>query len=290
MSYPEGLRGQVEAYLGALRFSDEPATQGLEEAMRYSLLAGGKRIRPVLALATASALGRPPAEVLPLAAALELIHTYSLIHDDLPAMDDDELRRGRPTCHVKYGEDVAILAGDGLYAEAFRHLLGSQPGEPAHVLAAAAELAVATGAGGMVGGQYIDVRNLVPEGEVTLRRLHQLKTGRLIQASVECVLLLTIGPDASSRLPDFRAFAAELGLLFQIVDDILDVTGTEDALGKPQGSDERHGKLTYVSHYGIDDARRMAAESHDNARQALDRAGGAAELQQITDFIFTRSS
>jgi geranylgeranyl diphosphate synthase type II len=142
----------------------------------------------------------------------------------------------------------------------------------------------------MVGGQYIDVRNLVPEGEVSLRRLHQLKTGRLIQASVECVLLLTIGPDASTRLPDFRAFAAELGLLFQIVDDILDVTGTEDALGKPQGSDERHGKLTYVSHYGIDGARRMAADSYDNARQALDGAGGAAELQQITDFIFTRSS
>ena len=200
MSYPDGLREQVEAYLGGLRFSDEPATQGLEEAMRYSLLAGGKRIRPVLALATASALGRPPADVLPLAAALELIHTYSLIHDDLPAMDDDELRRGRPTCHVKYGEDVAILAGDGLYAEAFRHLLGNQPGEPAQVLAAAAELAVATGVNGMVGGQYIDVRNLVPEGEVTLRRLHQLKTGRLIQASVECVLLLTIGPDASTRL------------------------------------------------------------------------------------------
>ena len=290
MSYPDGLREQVEAYLGGLRFSQEPATHGLEEAMRYSLLAGGKRIRPVLALATASALGRPPADVLPLAAALELIHTYSLIHDDLPAMDDDELRRGRPTCHVKYGEDVAILAGDGLYAEAFRHLLGTQPGEPAQVLAAAAELAVATGVNGMVGGQYIDVRNLVPEGEVTLRRLHQLKTGRLIQASVECVLLLTIGPDASTRLTDFRAFAAELGLLFQIVDDILDVTGTEDALGKPLGSDERHGKLTYVSHYGIDDARRMAADSHDNARQALDRAGGAAELQQITDFIFTRSS
>ncbi len=290
MSYPDPLREQIEAYLGDLEFSQDPATRGLEEAMRYSLLAGGKRIRPVLALATAAALDRPPADVLPLAAALELIHTYSLIHDDLPAMDDDDLRRGRPTCHVKYGEDVAILAGDGLYAEAFRHLLNHQGGEPAHVLAAAAELALATGVNGMVGGQYIDVRNLVPGGEVTLRRLHQLKTGRLIQASVECVLLLTIGPDASTRLPDFRAFAAELGLLFQIVDDILDVTGTEDALGKPQGSDERHGKLTYVSHYGIDDARRMAADSHDNARQALDRAGGAAELQQITDFIFTRSS
>ena len=290
MSYPDGLREQVEQYLEGLTFSDEPATAGLEEAMRYSLLAGGKRIRPVLALATASALGRPSEDVLPLGAALELIHTYSLIHDDLPAMDDDELRRGRPTCHVKYGEDVAILAGDGLYAEAFRHLLGRQPGEPDRILAAAAELAGATGVNGMVGGQYIDVRNLVPEGEVSLQQLHQLKTGRLIRASVECVLLLTSGPDASTRLPDFRAFASELGLLFQIVDDILDVTGTEDALGKPRGSDERHGKLTYVSHYGIDSSRRMAADSHGNARQALDRAGGAAELQQITDFIYTRTS
>ncbi|MDP9135149.1 MAG: polyprenyl synthetase family protein [Actinomycetota bacterium] len=290
MSYPDGLREQVEQYLEGLTFSEEPATAGLEDAMRYSLLAGGKRIRPVLALATASALDRAPDEVLPLGAALELIHTYSLIHDDLPAMDDDELRRGRPTCHVKYGEDVAILAGDGLYAEAFRHLLGTQPGEPDRILAAAAELAGATGVNGMVGGQYIDVRNLVPEGEVSLQQLHQLKTGRLIRASVECVLLLTSGPDASTRLPDFRAFASELGLLFQIVDDILDVTGTEDALGKPRGSDERHGKLTYVSHYGIDGARRMAADSHGNARQALDRAGGAAELQQITDFIYTRTS
>jgi geranylgeranyl diphosphate synthase type II len=290
VSYPEHLRQQVEDYLEGLQFSHEPATHGLDEAMRYSLLAGGKRIRPVLALATASALGHPPVDVLPLAAALELIHTYSLIHDDLPAMDDDDLRRGRPTCHVKFGEDVAILAGDGLYAEAFRHLLGHQAGDPARVLAAAAELAGATGVNGMVGGQYIDVRNLVPEGEVTLRDLHQLKTGRLIRASVECVLLLTSGPDASTRLPDFRDFATELGLLFQIVDDILDVTGTEDALGKPRGSDERHGKLTYVSHYGIDGARQMAADSHRNARQALERAGGAAELQQITDFIYTRSS
>jgi geranylgeranyl diphosphate synthase type II len=290
VSYPDHLRAQVEDYLERLQFSTEPGLTGLEEAMRYSLLAGGKRIRPVLALATASALGRTPGTVLPLAAALELIHTYSLIHDDLPAMDDDDLRRGRPTCHVKYGEDVAILAGDGLYAEAFRHLLHEQEGEPSHVLAAAAELAAATGVNGMVGGQYIDVRNLVPEGEVTLRRLHELKTGRLIAASVECVLLVTSGEPAFTRLPDFRAFAAELGLLFQIVDDILDVTGTVDALGKPQGSDERHGKLTYVSQYGVDGARRMAADSHRHAREALSRAGGATELEQITDFIYTRSS
>jgi geranylgeranyl diphosphate synthase type II len=290
VSYPEHLRTQVEDYLERLRFSREPGLDGLEEAMRYSLLAGGKRIRPVLALATASALGRTPETVLPLAAALELIHTYSLIHDDLPAMDDDDLRRGRPTCHVKYGEAVAILAGDGLYAEAFRHLLHEQEGEPARVLAAAAELAAATGVGGMVGGQYVDVRNLVPDGAVTLRRLHELKTGRLIAASVECVLLLTSGAAASTRLPEFRAFAAELGVLFQIVDDILDVTGTEDLLGKPQGSDERHGKLTYVSQYGVEGARRMAADSHRNARDALSRAGGAAELEHITDFIYTRSS
>jgi len=289
VSYPDHLRAQVEEYLAQLRFSSEPGTDGLEEAMRYSLLAGGKRIRPVLALATASALGRTPASVLALAAALELIHTYSLIHDDLPAMDDDDLRRGRPTCHVKYGEAVAILAGDGLYAEAFRHLLMHQEADPPKLLEAAAELAAATGVGGMVGGQYVDVRHLAPD-QVSLRRLHELKTGRLIAASVECVLLLTSGRPASTRLPDFRAFAAELGVLFQIVDDILDVTGTEDALGKPQGSDERHGKLTYVSQYGVDGARQMAADSHRNARQALSRVGGASDLEHITDFIYTRSS
>jgi geranylgeranyl diphosphate synthase type II len=290
-SYPDDLRKQVEAYLAGLRFSPEAATAGLEEAMRYSLLAGGKRIRPVLALATAAAV-RARESVLPLAAALELIHTYSLIHDDLPAMDDDDLRRGRPTCHVKFGEDVAILAGDGLYAEAFRHVLLEQRGEPARVLAAVGELAAATGVGGMVGGQYIDVRGLVAEGDVSLRRLHELKTGRLIGASIECVLLLEEPRIEATTLPAFRAFAAELGVLFQIVDDILDVTGTEAALGKPQGSDERHGKLTYVSSYGLEGARAMAAEAHRSARAALAEAApeGAAELERITDFIYTRPS
>ena len=189
-AYPERLRADVERYLESLRFSSEFATAGLEEAMRYSLLAGGKRIRPVLALATAEATGRDPASVLPLAAALELIHTYSLIHDDLPAMDDDDLRRGRLTCHKAFGEDVAILAGDGLYAEAFRLLLAEQRGEPAAVLAAACELAAATGVQGMVGGQYLDVAATAPAGAAGLRRLHELKTGRLIAASIECVLLL----------------------------------------------------------------------------------------------------
>jgi geranylgeranyl diphosphate synthase type II len=292
LGYPDHLRAEVEAYLDGLRFADEAVAAGLEEAMRYSLLAGGKRIRPVLALATAKAVGRETRELLPLAAALELIHTYSLIHDDLPAMDDDDLRRGRPTCHVVYGDDVAILAGDGLYAEAFRLVLSEQAGEPANLLAAVCELAAATGVNGMVGGQYADVRNLVQAGGTTLRRLHELKTGRLIGASVECVLLLHGGENGRTTLTDFRAFAAELGVLFQIVDDILDVTGTEDALGKPQGSDERHGKLTYVSQYGLEGARRMAEESHRNAREALRRAApdGAPELEQITDFIYTRPS
>src|SRR5947208_1318616 len=154
--YPDDLRELVEDYLDRLRFSSIGPTEGLEEAMRYSLLAGGKRIRPVLALATARSIGLDPERVLPAAAALELIHTYSLIHDDLPAMDDDELRRGMPTSHVKYGENVAILAGDGLFAEAMRFFC-EQPGEPARVLAALRELAAATGVDGMVGGQYVDV-------------------------------------------------------------------------------------------------------------------------------------
>jgi geranylgeranyl diphosphate synthase type II len=283
------LQQRVDAYLAELRFSDEPATQGLEQAMRYSLLAGGKRIRPVLALATAEALARDPAEVLPLAAAIELVHTYSLIHDDLPAMDDDDLRRGQPTLHVKHGEDVAILAGDGLFAEAMSLVLHHQPGEPRHVLAALGELTAATGVGGMVGGQYVDVTapgDLDPQG---LRRLHELKTGRLIGASVVCVLLLS-GLDGPATIA-YRRFAAELGVLFQIVDDILDVTGDEEALGKPQGSDERHGKRTYVSVIGLDRARELAAESHRKAREALAEAGGRTEtLELITDYILTRPS
>jgi geranylgeranyl diphosphate synthase type II len=288
--YPEELRELVERYLSGLRFSAEPLTAGLEQAMRYSLLAGGKRIRPVLALATARAAGSQAEDVLPLAAAIELIHTYSLIHDDLPAMDDDDLRRGRPTCHVAFGEPVAILAGDGLYAEAFHHVLVHQRAEAASLLAALTELAAATGASGMVGGQYADVSAVAPSGPDGLRRLHELKTGRLIAASVICPLLLG-GQDEPATIP-FRRFAAELGVLFQIVDDILDVTGTDDALGKPSGSDERHGKRTYVSEFGLARARDLAELSHQAASTALAEAArsGADELQQITDFIYTRTS
>jgi geranylgeranyl diphosphate synthase type II len=284
--YPEDLRSSVEAALERLGFSTVPAAAGIEEAMRYSLLAGGKRIRPVLALATARALGADPDRYLPAACAIELIHTYSLIHDDLPAMDDDELRRGLPTSHVKFGEDVAILAGDGLFAEAIR-LFCEQPGDPARVLAALRELSAATGVNGMVGGQYVDVTGEESDAE-GLRTLHALKTGRLIAASIEVVLTLE-GMGEPETIP-YRRFAGELGVLFQIVDDILDVTGSDEQLGKPTGSDERHGKLTYVSLFGLERARELAAESHAQALEALAEAGGdTGDLKRIADYIFTRN-
>jgi geranylgeranyl diphosphate synthase type II len=296
--YPEDLRELVDSYLEGLRFSHSPATAGLEEAMRYSLLAGGKRTRPVLALATARSIGVDPEGVLPAAAAIELIHTYSLIHDDLPAMDDDDLRRGMPTSHVKFGEDIAILAGDALFAEAMHLFCSRQEGEPARVLAALGELVSATGLGGMVGGQYVDIttfdvhdpdrrrQGLAPDPE-GLRQMHALKTGRLIGASVGVVLELSDVAE-SERIP-YRRFAEELGVLFQIVDDILDVTGSDEELGKPSGSDERQDKLTYVSAFGLERARGLASESHRNARQALARtAARTDDLARITDFIHTR--
>ncbi|MGV1049965.1 MAG: polyprenyl synthetase family protein [Solirubrobacterales bacterium] len=284
--YPEDLRAQVDVALERLRFSDAPSTAGLEEAMRYSLLGGGKRVRPVLSLATARALGAEPGGFLPVACAIELIHTYSLIHDDLPAMDDDELRRGKPTAHVEYGEDVAILAGDGLFAEAMR-LFCTQPGEPARVLAALGELAGATGVDGMVGGQYVDVIGEESDAE-GLRALHALKTGRLIAASVGVVLTLE-GLREPETIP-FRRFADELGVLFQIVDDILDVTESDEQLGKPHGSDERHGKITYVSLFGLERARQLAAESHAKATAALAGAAGeTGDLERVADYIFTRN-
>jgi geranylgeranyl diphosphate synthase type II len=286
--YPEELRELVDRALEDLRFSPAAPTAGLEEAMRYSLLAGGKRVRPVLALATARALGADPDSFLPAACAIELIHTYSLIHDDLPAMDDDELRRGLPTSHVRFGEDVAILAGDGLFAEAVR-IFSEQPGPADRVLAALAELSAATGVAGMVGGQYVDVAGDATDA-AALRELHALKTGRLIEASVGVVVVLEGLPEPET-IP-YRRFASELGVLFQIVDDILDVTGSDERLGKPHGSDERHGKLTYVSLFGLDRARELAGESHAKATAALAEAEGAelGDLMQVADYIFTRDA
>jgi geranylgeranyl diphosphate synthase, type II len=284
--YPEDLRSLVDTALERLRFPAPEATAGLEEAMRYSLLAGGKRVRPVLALATARAVGADPERYLPAAMAIELIHTYSLIHDDLPAMDDDDLRRGMPTAHVRFGEDVAILAGDGLFAEAIR-LFCEQPGDPARVLAALRHLTGATGVDGMVGGQYVDVAGAAGDA-ASLHDLHRLKTGRLIAAGVEVVLSLEGLPEPETM--PYRRFAGELGVLFQIVDDILDVTGSDEQLGKPRGSDERHGKLTYVSLFGLERARELAAESHRKALTALGEAAGETDdLKGVADYIFTRN-
>jgi geranylgeranyl diphosphate synthase type II len=291
VAYPDGLREQVDQYLSGLEFASRPATKGLEEAMRYSLLAGGKRIRPVLCISTALAIGSSPERVLPTAAALELIHTYSLIHDDLPAMDDDELRRGMPTSHVKYGENVAILAGDGLFAEAVRLVCAEQEGDSQMIVATVAQLMSAAGVDGMVGGQYLDVAspNEQDASEERLLEIHALKTGRLIAASVGVVL--TLERVAESAKMAYETFATELGVLFQIVDDILDVTGSDDELGKPSGSDERHGKLTYVSVHGLSGARELAAESHRRALEALGRAEPqTTELEGITNFIHTRES
>src|SRR3954453_18779213 len=276
----------VDGALERLRVPAPDPANGLVEAMRYSLLARGKRVRPVLTLATARAQGAGPERFLSVACAIELIHTYSLIHDDLPAMDDDELRRGQPPSHVRYGEDVAILAGDALFAEAVR-LFCEQPGDPARVLAALRELTAATGVDGMVGGQYVDVVEATADAE-GLRALHALKTGRLIAASVNVILLLE-GAAEPETMP-YRRFAEELGVLFQIVDDILDVTESDEQLGKPHGSDERHGKLTYVSLFGLERARELAAQSHAKAIDALAEATGETEdLRRVADYIFTRN-
>jgi geranylgeranyl diphosphate synthase type II len=261
--------------------------------MRYSLLAGGKRIRPVLTLAATRALGEDPERVLPTAAAIELIHTYSLIHDDLPAMDDDDLRRGRPTCHIAYGENVAILAGDGLFAEAYRLVLAEQVGEPERLLAALRTISNAIGVGGMVGGQYVDVAGDADLGERGLRHMHELKTGRLIAASVAVAPALLGAPEPARAALD--RFGAEIGVLFQIVDDILDVTGTEAELGKQTGADERLGKRTYVSVFGLERARGLAAESHERAQAELESArplmaGDPSGLAHVADFMFSRNA
>jgi len=243
---PDELRALVEAELTRLPLAGELGE--LEQALRYSLLGGGKRIRPVLCLATGEALGREPAELLPAACALELVHTFSLVHDDLPALDDDDLRRGKASSHVRFGEGVAILAGDALLTGAFRLVL-AYPGPEA-----ARELAGATV--GMIGGQYVDVTSDVDLDADGLVHLHELKTGRLLRASITCAVAVA-GLKPAEREP-WAAFGAELGLLFQIVDDILDATGTAAELGKTPGKDEATGKVTYVSLHGLDRARELA--------------------------------
>jgi geranylgeranyl diphosphate synthase type II len=322
-SYPLHLQRLVEEYLEGLDFGADRRAARLVEAMRYSLLAGGKRIRPVLTLAVVESRGAEPAAALPTAAALELIHTYSLIHDDLPSIDDDDLRRGRPTCHVVYGEDVAILAGDGLFSEAFRLVLDRQKADSGTLLAVVAEIARATGVGGMVGGQFMDVAGLAADHD-DLRAMHALKTGRLIEAAIVAGALLSgaggdlvaevragaaaggapaakndrgeevsgeIASGVSGEIAAYRAFATELGVLFQIVDDILDETGDAAVLGKTAGKDRRQEKATYVALFGLEEARRLAEETHGRALDAL-RAlpGDTAVLTQIAGYILHRKS
>jgi len=254
----EELRRLVENELAGLPFAHELGE--LEDALRYSLLGGGKRIRPVLCLATGEALGREPEELLPAACSLELVHTFSLVHDDLPALDDDDLRRGQPSAHVRFGEGVAILAGDALLTEAFRLALSYPTPE------AARELALATV--GMIGGQYVDVTTDGDLDGERLAALHDLKTGRLLRACVTCATAVA-GVPAAEREP-WAEFGKEVGLLFQIVDDILDATGTADELGKTPGKDEAAGKVTYVSLYGLDRARELADEARRRVNELLE--------------------
>lgn len=279
------LRLQIEDYLERLAFSRDTGTARLVEAMRDSLLAGGERIRPVLALATAEALGRPPASVLPLAAALEMIHTHSLIHDDLPAIDNDKLRRGKPTAHVKFGEAVALLAGDALSAEAMTLILVEQDGDPACVLAAIAELTDAIGAAGLIGGQYLNTTAAPDLSEPQLCHVHELKTSRLLAASVEVVL--TLSGETGRACAALRRFAAQLGVLFCVVDDIVDDT----SLGKPHGSDEPRARRNYGSALGFDRAQEAARRAHATARRALADAGtDTSTLEQIIDYALARQT
>ncbi len=288
-AYPDDFREAADRYLEKLHFPGADEVPDLVDAIRYSLLAGGKRIRPVLAMATAEAIGAEPSRVLPFAAAVEMIHTYSLIHDDLPAMDDDDLRRGIPTLHKRTNEAVAILAGDCLYAEAFAHLLSHQHAEPEALVSAASLLARSTGVDGMVGGQFIDVEETAQDGVGGLEQLHSLKTGRLIRASADCVTILMGSTQVQAEA--IAGFSRDLGVLFQIVDDILDVSGTDEALGKPAGSDERQGKRTYVTEVGLEGARELAQVRHSAAVKHLAGMGDeATRLRAIADHVWTRSS
>ena len=280
---------RAESALGRFLPGPDCIPARLHAAMRYAALGGGKRVRPLLAHAAGELTGAPPAALDIVGCAVEMIHAYSLVHDDLPCMDDDVLRRGRPTCHVEYDEPTALLVGDSLQTMAFE-LLASQPlGEPRQQLEMIALLAHASGSRGMAGGQAIDLASVgrslsLPELEL----MHIHKTGALIRASV------SLGALCTDRVPEsvlagLDRFAKRAGLLFQVVDDILDCTASTTTLGKTAGKDEAAAKPTYVSLLGLNDARAYADELRSDARDALAIFGErATRLNQLADFICHR--
>ena len=288
----EQHRRAFEKYLGGLRFTEEPRLEGLEKAMRYSMLAGGKRVRPTLCMEVAWVCGAQPFHVLPSAAAIELIHTYSLIHDDLPAMDDDDFRRGRPTAHKEFGEATAILAGDAFFGEALTLITVHQEGSCEQVLEVVRELADSTGVNGMVGGQIMDMDHTGVGAEVdleTLYMIHKYKTGALIKSSARIgAILAGAGEDEQAAVSEY---ASELGLCFQIVDDVLNATSTRDTLGKSAGSDAEQGKATFVGAYGLEGARREADKVVERALAALGRLGGdTSGLRDLAYFVRNREN
>jgi geranylgeranyl diphosphate synthase, type II len=281
-------QSQVEAALDAslpLAYPDK-----IYEAMRYSLLAGGKRLRPILTIASCELLGGNTQMALPTACAMEMIHTMSLIHDDLPAMDNDDYRRGKLTNHKIYGEDVAILAGDGLLAYAFEYMARASSEVPIErVLQAVIHLAKASGAAGLVGGQVVDLES---EGnpDVTLETLayiHAHKTGALLESCVVCGGIIAGGKAAD--LQRLSTYAQNIGLAFQIIDDILDITATSEELGKSAGKDLQAEKATYPKLLGIEESQRRAEALVRSAKAELEVYGAAAQpLQALADFITVR--
>lgn len=279
-----------------LTFENElPELAGLHEAMRYACLDGGKRIRAALVLAAGDVLQeRDQAEqfkkpLLAAAAAVELIHAYSLVHDDMPCMDNDELRRGKPTVHVKYGEANALLVGDALQTLAFE-TIANLPIAPALVIKAMQQLAEAAGSRGMVGGQYMDLASVDQEiPKSRLKLMHQLKTGALIRVSV--LLGSTVVATAYDDHNALKQYADKLGLAYQVVDDILDATMNSDTLGKTAGKDEQDNKPTYVSVLGLEEAKQYAQKLHDEALQAIQPLGPRAErLRALANLIICRQS
>lgn len=288
--YLESIRRQVDAALDQVLPAENVGAPRLAEAMRYSVFAGGKRLRPALALAACRAVGGEDVQALPFACALELVHTYSLIHDDLPAMDDDDLRRGKPTSHKVYGDAMAILAGDALHTAAFQVIaLGVQDRPLCAELMAL--LANTAGFHGMVGGQVEDLAGdrEAPNAE-RLRRIHMNKTAALIRASI-CGGALSAGASAEV-VKALAAFGDRLGLAFQITDDILDETGTAESLGKTPGKDRQDGKLTYVALEGLDGAIVRADAARAESLAALDRVPAPFSkslLADLAEFVTART-